>query len=193
MWRVSHSHRPEGVNTRTTFRHWESGSIVGGSNAGGIHTSVESKSRFLCAVKIPAITGVNTLEAQHRMFAGLPAHAVASVSADSGSKFAHHYTLADTLGIHTYFCDPYSSWQRGTNEHFNARIRKCYRRRRGLMTSPRANSMSSWQRSITGSEESWAGSPRQKYFRNYARKDPPVDALHFPLESADGCLLPIQY
>lgn len=124
MWRVSLSHRPDEVTTRTTFGHWESDSIIGASNTGGIHTSVERKSRFLCAVKIPAITAVNTLEAQHQMFASLPAHAVASVTADNGSEFAHHYKLADTLGIPTYFCDPYSSWQRGTNEHFNGRIRK---------------------------------------------------------------------
>ena len=75
------------MTTRTTFGHWESDSTIGASNTGGIHTSVERKSRFLCAVKIPAITAVNTLEAQHRLFEGLPAHAVASVTADNGSEF----------------------------------------------------------------------------------------------------------
>lgn len=124
MWRVSLSHRPEEVTTRTPFGHWESDSIIGASNGGGIHTSLERKSRFLCAVKIPAITAVDTFETQHRMFEGLPAHAVASVTADNGFEFAHHYKLADTLGIPTYFCDPYSSWQRCTNEHFNGRIRR---------------------------------------------------------------------
>jgi len=113
VWRVSTSHLLEGVNTRTTFGHWESDSLVGASNTGGIHTSVERKSRFLWAVKISAIT------------------------ADNGSEFAHHYKLADTLGIPTYFCHPNSSWQRGTNEHFNGRIRRCLPKKPGVMTSPK--------------------------------------------------------
>jgi IS30 family transposase len=28
------------------------------------------------------------------------------------------------MGVPTYFCDPYWSFQRGTNEHFNGRIRR---------------------------------------------------------------------
>ena len=40
----------------TAFRHGESDSIVGSGHSGGIHTSVACQSRFLCAVKIPAIT-----------------------------------------------------------------------------------------------------------------------------------------
>ncbi len=64
------------------------------------------------------------MDAQIGFYQALPAHAVASVTADNGSEFAYHYPLADTLGIPTYFADPYSAWQRGTNEHFNGRIRK---------------------------------------------------------------------
>ena len=30
----------------------------------------------------------------------------------------------NTMGVPTYFCDPYSSFQRGTNEHFNGRVRR---------------------------------------------------------------------
>src|SRR5690625_286721 len=50
--------------------------------------------------------------------------AVKSVTVDNGPEFAYHYRLADSLGVPTYFCDPYSAYQRGTNEHFNGRIRK---------------------------------------------------------------------
>ena len=85
---------------------------------------MERQSRFVCGAKIPAITAEATWRAQYRMFSLLPAHAVASITADNGSEFAFHHKLADTMGVPTYFCDPYSSFQRGTNEHFNGRIRR---------------------------------------------------------------------
>ena len=85
---------------------------------------MERTSRYLVGVKIPAITAAATLKAQQGMFTPMPAHAARSVTADNGSEFAYHYRLADTLGIPTYFADPYSAWQRGTNEHFNGRIRR---------------------------------------------------------------------
>lgn len=47
-----------------------------------------------------------------------------SIAVDNGSEFAYHYRLADTIGVPTYFCDPYSAYQRGSNEHFNGRLRR---------------------------------------------------------------------
>jgi IS30 family transposase len=49
------------------------------------------------------------------MFSLLATHTVASVTADNGSEFAFHHKLADLIGVLTYFCDPYSFFQRGTN------------------------------------------------------------------------------
>src|SRR5699024_4835823 len=85
---------------------------------------VERRSRYLTAVKIPQTTAQATLDAQLAIFQAMPAHAARSVTADNGSEFAYHYKLADALAIPTYFADPYSAYQRGTNEHFNGRIRK---------------------------------------------------------------------
>lgn len=123
-WRTSIHDRPAEVEDRTEFGHWESDSVLGARGSGGIHTTVERKSRYLQAIKIPAITAHDTLHAQLGLYSQLPAAAVRSVTADNGSEFAHHYRLADTLAVPTYFADPYSAWQRGTNEHFNGRIRK---------------------------------------------------------------------
>lgn len=47
-----------------------------------------------------------------------------SVTHDNGTEFAHHERLRDGLGMATYFADPYSSWQRGSNENRNGMIRR---------------------------------------------------------------------
>ncbi|MDK7092507.1 transposase, partial [Bifidobacterium breve] len=38
--------------------------------------------------------------------------------------FARHTRLRDEPGMDTYFADPYSSWQRGSNENRNGIIRR---------------------------------------------------------------------
>ncbi len=75
-------------------------------------------------VKLARVAAEPTLDAQLAVYRQLPAHAVRSVTVDNGSEFAHHYRLADTIGVPTYFCDPYSAYQRGSNEHLNGRLRK---------------------------------------------------------------------
>lgn len=123
-WRTSIHDWPAGVEDRIEFGHWEADSVLGLRGSGGIHTNVERTSRFMTGVKLPAITAQATLDAQLTIFTAMPAHAARSVTADNGSEFAFHYQLADTLAIPTYFADPYSAYQRGTNEHFNGRLRK---------------------------------------------------------------------
>lgn len=122
--RVSIHDRPAEVGTRDSFGHWESDSVLGSHGTGGIHTTVERKSRFYVGVKIQSVAAEATLNAQLGIYQALPAHAVCSITADNGSEFAHHYRLADTIGVPTYFCDPFSAYQRGSNEHFNGRLRK---------------------------------------------------------------------
>ena len=123
-WRTSIHERPAVIEDRLEFGHWESDSVLGLRGTGGLHTTVERRSRYLQAVKIPQIAADPTLHAQLTLYSSLPTHAVRSVTADNGSEFAFHYQLADALAVPTYFADPYSAWQRGTNEHFNGRIRK---------------------------------------------------------------------
>lgn len=122
--RVSIHERPAEVETREEFGHWESDSVLGAHGTGGIHTMVERTSRFYFGVKLDQVAAAPTLQAQLDVYRALPAHAVKSVTADNGSEFAHHHILADTIGVPTYFADPYSAYQRGSNEHFNGRLRK---------------------------------------------------------------------
>ncbi|MGK0740835.1 IS30 family transposase [Leucobacter sp. Z1108] len=123
-YRVSIHERPTEVDTREEFGHWESDSVLGARGTGALHTTIERRSRYYTAVKLPHAAADPTLHAQLGIYQQLPPHAVRSVTADNGSEFAHHYKLADTIGVPTYFCDPYSAYQRGSNEHFNRRIRR---------------------------------------------------------------------
>ena len=45
---------------------------------------------------------------------------------DNGKEFASHKQLATSTGMPVYFCDPYSPWQRGTNENTNGLLRQFF-------------------------------------------------------------------
>ena len=89
-----------------------------------LHTEVERKTRFLMALIVPDKTADESAGAQLAMFSPLPAGAMLSVTHDNGTEFARHARLRDELGMTTYFADPYSSWQRGSNENRNGIIRR---------------------------------------------------------------------
>ena len=120
--RVPISERPPEADGRSAFGHWEADSVIGvGCN---LHTEVERRTRFLMARVVPDKTAGESVGAQLDMFSPLPAGARVSVTHDNGTEFAHHERLRDGLGMATYFADPYSSWQRGSNENRNGMIRR---------------------------------------------------------------------
>ncbi|BDR54103.1 IS30 family transposase [Bombiscardovia apis] len=115
--------RPENVDTREQFGHWEADSVIG-AGACNLHTEVERKTRFLIVRKIADESAAATIAAQLSIFKALPAKARLSVTCDNGTEFARHFELIDALGMDTWFADPYSSWQRGSNENRNGQLRR---------------------------------------------------------------------
>jgi len=120
--RVSIHDRPEEINSRIMFAHWEGDTVEGKGHKDGLHTEVERMSRFIMAKKIDAITSEATIGVQQQMFADLPSKARKTTTLDNGRENHLHKRLR-LLRMHVYFADPYSSWQRGTNEHGNWHLR----------------------------------------------------------------------
>ena len=124
--RVSIHQRPEVINHRAQFGHWEGDTVEGLGHRDGIHTEVERLSRLISAKKVKAIDSQSALDAQIEIFTSLPDKARRSTTLDNGKETHLHFKLRGNLNMKTYHADPYSSWQRGTNEHGNGLIRKYF-------------------------------------------------------------------
>jgi transposase, IS30 family len=121
--RVSIHDRPEEINQRTTFGHWELDAVEGKGHSGGIVTALERKSRYYDAQKIPAIDSDYGIWAQQKLLTKHSHQATKSATFDNGKENYNHAKL-NQLGIKTYFCDPYCSWQKGSNENHNGILRR---------------------------------------------------------------------
>jgi IS30 family transposase len=98
---VSIRERPEDVNSRRDFGHWEGDTVVGDQHKTGVHTEVERVSRLLFAV--PHIRAKETCLAQLGIFGSLPKQARQSTTLGNGSENYLHTQLQEELGIRTYF------------------------------------------------------------------------------------------
>lgn len=117
--------RPSYIDDRSTFGHWESDTVIGGTASKTcLDTQVERRTRFLMARLIPDKTAPSTAEAELDMYSKLPAGARLSRTWDNGTEAALRQRVDDRLGMTTFFAEPYSSWQRGTNENRNGMIRR---------------------------------------------------------------------
>jgi len=121
--RVSIRLRPEEVNQRLEFGHWEGDTVEGRAHKDGIHTEMERVSRKYAGKKISFINSEETIKAQGEIFIKMLKPARKSTTLDNGRENHLHFKLKDKLKMATYFADPYSSWQRGTNEHGNWLLR----------------------------------------------------------------------
>ena len=121
--RISIHERPEAINNRTEFGHWEGDTIEGKGHRDGAHTEVERMSRKIAAVKVKTITSEEALRAQEQIFSPLPSRARKSTTLDNGRENHLHAKLREGLGMMTFHADPYCSGQRGTNENGNWHLR----------------------------------------------------------------------
>jgi transposase, IS30 family len=112
------SERPEIINTRLRVGDWETDLVV--SKRGtptAISSNIDRKSRYLVANKVQNQT---SSEKQKTLQILIEEFLVHSMTYDRGHENVKH----NELGVATYFCNPYSSWEKGSIENAN----KCLRR-----------------------------------------------------------------
>lgn len=122
--RVSIHERPEEIEDRSEFGHWEGDSVIGRGKHHGIHTEVERTTRYLQAKLLSQLNSLETVKAQTKIFQNFPSFARKTVTLDNGLEFVRHQELTRKTGMNVYFADPYRSGQRGTNENTNGLLRR---------------------------------------------------------------------
>ena len=67
----------------------------------------------------------------------IPPQACKTLTLDNGGEFARPKKVAETLGLPSYFCDPYASWQKGGVENTNGRLRRDLPRNKNIKAMER--------------------------------------------------------
>jgi IS30 family transposase len=118
--------RPPEAEGRLVPGHHE-GDLVMGTQASNsaVGTIVERMTGYLTLLHLPDGHGADAVAAAvtARMTA-LPGWFASTLTWDNGREMARHARITAEAGINVYFADPYSPWQRGSNENTNGLLRE---------------------------------------------------------------------
>lgn len=123
--RVSIDERFLGAANKTRYGHWEADTMVSGKKTGShaaLSVAYERKTRLIDARVIPNLKPASHTAALMDMLHDKKA---LSITQDNGIENRNH----QELGIPAFFCDPYSSWQKGGVENANKMIRRYFPKR----------------------------------------------------------------
>ena len=119
--------RPAEIEQRSRFGDLEIDTIVGKNHQQSLVSIVDRKTGYLWLKKCSTRKAEEVCQATIRLLEPIKAH-LKTITADNGKEFSLHEYAAQELDIDWYFADPYSAWQRGTNENTNGLIRQYIRK-----------------------------------------------------------------
>lgn len=127
--------RPDEVKDREIFGHWEMDTVKGkqGVTKSCMLVLTERKTRDEIIVKLPdqkAASVVEAIDKLERKWGDMFTKVFRSITVDNGVEFSDYEGLERSV-LHegekrtfAFYCHPYSSWERGSNENNNRLIRR---------------------------------------------------------------------
>jgi IS30 family transposase len=124
--RTSIHDRPQHINTREEFGHWEGDLMIFSEQRTVLAVFVERMTRKTIAVVNPDKTAQEMEYALHELISSAGPTQVKSITFDNGAENVCHQKVREDYmeTFYTFFCDPYSSWQKGTVENTNKLLRQ---------------------------------------------------------------------
>lgn len=115
--RVDISRRFRGAENRTRYGHWEKDAVVSRQGvSASLAVAEERKSRLVTARKVKNLSPVDHEQATGEMLRNKKS---LSITRDNGIENIHH----EQTPVPSFFCESYSSWQKGSIENVNKLIR----------------------------------------------------------------------
>jgi len=126
--------RPKGVADRSSFGHWEMDTVVGVRKGSGpvLLVLTERATRQEIILKMREKTAAETVRCLNRLERQYGARfrkIFQTITVDNGAEFMdfegmQRSCLSKIPRTKIYYCHPYSSWERGSNENANGLIRR---------------------------------------------------------------------
>lgn len=122
--RISIDLRPQSIEQRNHYGHWESDSMVCGQSVVSINTLVERKSRFTLLKRLENLKPQTTALAVMANMNDIKANGRKTITYDNGIENKDHALVNHRYQMKSYFCNPYHSWEKGTVENTNGLVRR---------------------------------------------------------------------
>lgn len=122
--RVGIKHRPVEANERTEIGHFEEDTMVSGrrtKSKAALAVFCGRMSRYTRLAKMSNMKPSTHIKAQRKMAKNLH---IKTITYDNGIENKDHEQIAKELLVSIFFCNPYSSWEKGTVENTIGRIRR---------------------------------------------------------------------
>ncbi|MFM8834855.1 MAG: IS30 family transposase [Cytophagales bacterium] len=123
------SKRSKKANKRKKLGHWERDLMVGKNHKSAVLVITDRKSRFNKFRKLNHKSAKKVTKETITALRDLPKKTMTN---DRGQEFSDHKSYEKRTKIKVYFCEPYSSYQRGTNENRIGILRQYYPKKTDL-------------------------------------------------------------
>ena len=128
------STRPEYIDDRQEYGHWEMDLVVGKSGTNAVLlTLCERLSRQVMIYKLPNRKAATVRSVFDKLEKQLPdfRHRFKSITTDNGPEFLEYDQLIKSVKngeqrFAVYYCHSYSAWEKGSNENHNRMIRRWF-------------------------------------------------------------------
>lgn len=149
---ISIEKRPQEINDRVTFGHWEMDTVIGkrqGKNE-VVLVLTERLTRYEIIVKLFDKTSNSVVRAFDKLQKQYDSKIFKSITVDNGSEFQDLYSLEhDSHGrkrTQVFYCHAYASCERGSNERHNRIIRRFFKKGSSManVNQRDCNTVSEW-------------------------------------------------